>query len=401
MQNEQKTILTVNVFFIQELKIFATYNRKRNKEANKTATSGDSSYNMDEQADKIQTIGVEIKNKKPAHKRSMSEEGIRNEGYFIEQKQTQDELFVELFEKPPMINQPQPHDIQACTINKDTILDTDIVHKAPTSILNANLKAETTKDKVLPNTRAQKKINNQNKKLTGDNKAQIKTRERKSQAALKRETIANLKNRQIQIEKSKKVDSPVKSNKSIVSPAQLIASKEVNARRARKSQEAVRSPSKKTGGEQEYKGKQLKQPKDQLSSKIGRISPVIASYGISNLTSDPDARHEAVHIAVLANSSAEDFAHMSRKFLKKMAKELVRVYGLNQVQAENIAKEMETRIVNALRSDSNLSSDEAVFKTEYTEKILELVRNIKEKLVEMNQFLQKTEDIASVSHKSL
>lgn len=124
-------------------------------------------------------------------------------------------------------------------------------------------------------------------------------------------------------------------------------------------------------------------------------SDEILPQRISNLTLDPEGKVEGKQkgtglAPILVGQ--EDFGNMSRKFLKKLAKELNSAYELEISQAELVAKRMESRIKNAIRADSRLGANESLFKSEYTSKILELVKNIKAKLVDPNPFLGKAEE---------
>ncbi len=109
---------------------------------------------------------------------------------------------------------------------------------------------------------------------------------------------------------------------------------------------------------------------------------------------DPEVKPEISKSKAAAINlvAQEDFDNMSRKFLKKIAKELNTAYELAIPQAELVAKRIESRIKNAIRADSRLGANESSFKTEYTSKILELVKNIKAKLVDPNPFLGKAEE---------
>ena len=75
--------------------------------------------------------------------------------------------------------------------------------------------------------------------------------------------------------------------------------------------------------------------------------------------------------------SEEDTATLSRKFLKKIAKEIVKAYELDLQSAETIAKRLEVTVVKALRSDATLSHNEDQFKINYTSKLAELIKSLK------------------------
>lgn len=91
----------------------------------------------------------------------------------------------------------------------------------------------------------------------------------------------------------------------------------------------------------------------------------------------------------MAHIEKESLENLSRKFVKKIAKELQKFYSLNQAQSEKTAREIEERIANALKADSSLSADASQLKVTYIAKIYELINRIKDKEVRLDSFVTK------------
>lgn len=114
---------------------------------------------------------------------------------------------------------------------------------------------------------------------------------------------------------------------------------------------------------------------------------------LSNLTVDyetkPNSAQRKEEGSAIAQLEKETLENLSRKFLKKIAKELQKFYSLNQSQSESTAKQMEERISNALKADARLSAELSFFKVTYAAKIYELIKRIKDKDVKLDTFVSK------------
>ena len=119
----------------------------------------------------------------------------------------------------------------------------------------------------------------------------------------------------------------------------------------------------------------------------------VRHLGISNLTMDHENKViEGVvkpSISGANNIENEDLESLSRKFLKKISKELQKYYSQETLKAEKTAKLMEERIRKALQSDPEMIGNS--FKVNYTAKIIELIKKITEKELHISVFVRKEE----------
>ena len=121
----------------------------------------------------------------------------------------------------------------------------------------------------------------------------------------------------------------------------------------------------------------------------------VSHHGISNLTVDHETKPIDTtlkpEISGVQNLDIDDFESLSRKFLKKLSKEIQKCYEQESAQAEKTAKMMEERIRNALQSDEEMNKTEQVYKVNYTAKLIELIKKIKGKEVDLSFFVRKEE----------
>lgn len=117
---------------------------------------------------------------------------------------------------------------------------------------------------------------------------------------------------------------------------------------------------------------------------------------MSNLTIDPETgkskRNEKKEDNGSLNLEKENMEQLSRKFLKKIAKELVKFYNLNADQAEKTAKKLEERILTALKKTVGSNGSETALKSNYTVKLVELIKKIKDKEVNLASLVTKEEN---------
>jgi len=106
--------------------------------------------------------------------------------------------------------------------------------------------------------------------------------------------------------------------------------------------------------------------------------PTLLQPGLSNLTAD----HE-----LTTKPEDHQYPVLSKKMKKKLAKELQTVYQLSVDLSQQISADLEQRIVRALKSEGKLGEESSVFMAIYTNKCVELINNIKDKLVDIEPLI--------------
>lgn len=110
----------------------------------------------------------------------------------------------------------------------------------------------------------------------------------------------------------------------------------------------------------------------------------LCQQGIGNLTSDLELGEDEQQpvntnqpIEIAKYQGHEGLNRLSQKVVKKISKELSRVYELEAALSESLAVKMEGKIVLACKEELAKNHSEESFVKNYSGKILELIRNIK------------------------
>lgn len=110
----------------------------------------------------------------------------------------------------------------------------------------------------------------------------------------------------------------------------------------------------------------------------------LCQQGIGNLTSDLELGEDEQQpvntnqpIEISKYQGHEGLNRLSQKVVKKISKELSRVYELEAALSESLAVKMEGKIVLACKEELAKNHSEESFVKNYSGKILELIRNIK------------------------
>ena len=91
------------------------------------------------------------------------------------------------------------------------------------------------------------------------------------------------------------------------------------------------------------------------------------------------------------SSKSRGFSENRRKLIKKVVKSLTESYSISVEQAEEAAQRFEKAICTAIDQDQRISDTDTAVRC-YSNKIIELITEIKSGTVELQKFISKQED---------
>jgi hypothetical protein len=93
------------------------------------------------------------------------------------------------------------------------------------------------------------------------------------------------------------------------------------------------------------------------------------------------------------STKSKSFTECRRKFMKKVVKSLTEAYSVQGTEAEFIGERLEKAICTAIDEDTRVSDTDTALRC-YSNKMIELINEIKEGMVELQKVISKQEDPA-------